>query len=64
MADQALQIVLAVYFLWIGGLLLSVYLMLTNRFPAFPMRDAVLIGTNAIALLMVLYAITNAAGVL
>lgn len=62
MPDHALEILIAVYVVWITSILLSMYLLLTERASAYSFTSAVLWGGNCGSLLFLLYAITDAAG--
>lgn len=64
MPDHALQIIVGIYALWIGGIVLAMYLMLTGRAAAYPVISIVLWGSNGAALLIVFYAIAHVAGAL
>lgn len=64
MPDQAMQILIGVYALWLAGIVLTIYLMWADLLAAFAMIKIVVWGGNGIALLFVLYVIANAAGAL
>jgi hypothetical protein len=64
MRDSAFQIGAALYGLWIGGIVLSLILMLTKRPAAQPVLGFVLFGSIGVGLVFAALVIARSAGAL